>query len=435
MVFKEIAGSFNPWELVDEDLEQMLDILQERALVNSAYVITPMHHSKRPLTDYFFPHNPVRKVYFPEDSRVYHTTHPEFYSETKIKPVPTSREDLKDVDWVDVLTKVARKRGLRAGVEVSHSVVPWEYSREHFPDCAQQDIYGNRFPKQNVNLCPNNEDVRAYLRGVFADLVASHDIDMIQTCYLFFHPGHTGYPRPLPPGAEGLLSLLVVSTGGCFCPACESRARSRGLDWDGMKSAAREIADALFTYTPEDFHRRNLFFAGNLTNEELLLEMPEYYQWLKFRCDSVTEVFGEIYQAIKEQKPEVEFRYNGSAHAQHMRMGVNFRTAHRYMDSVREGDYSEQTGDLEMLQSKRAKHLNLRRIVGPEKKVIAAIGIRPKGTAEIIKQGVITAAFAGADGLSLGHYDGATLRFLDAVREGIEEAEVIVDWRKTAIRS
>ena len=56
MVFKEIVGSFNPWELVDEDIEQMLDILQERALVNSAYVITPMHHSKRPLTDFFFPH-------------------------------------------------------------------------------------------------------------------------------------------------------------------------------------------------------------------------------------------------------------------------------------------------------------------------------------------------------------------------------------------
>ena len=117
---------------------------------------------------------------------------------------------------------------------------------------------------------------------VDADLVASHDIDMIQTCHLFFHPGHTGYPRPLPSGVEGMLSLLAVSSGGCFCPACE---------------------------------------------------MPEYYQWLKFRCDSVTEVFGEIYRAIKDQKPEVEFRYNGSAHAQHMRMGVNFRSAHRLVSA------------------------------------------------------------------------------------------------------
>ncbi len=94
--------------------------------------------------------------------------------------------------------------------------------------------------------------------------------------------GHTGYPRPFPSGVEGMLSLLAVSSGGCFCPACE---------------------------------------------------MPEYYQWLKFRCDSVTEVFGEIYQAIKNQKHEVEFRYNGSAHAQHMRMGVNFRTAHRLVSA------------------------------------------------------------------------------------------------------
>jgi hypothetical protein len=426
MVFEEIVGSFNPWEIADEEPEQIIEVLRKRALVNSVYVITPMHHSKRPLTDHFFPHHPVRKVYFPEDSRVYHTVHPEYYRGTKIKPVPTARENLKDVDWVDVLTSAARKQGLKTGVEVSHSVVPWAHSREQFPDCAQRDVYGNAFVKQNINLCPNNPDVRIYLAGLFSDLVASHDVDMVQTCYLFFHPGQTGFPRPFPAGADGLLRLLAVSTGGCFCDACERRAGEAGLDWVAMKAAVKEIADALNTYSPEAFHKRNLLAAGNLSNEELLLELPEFYQWLRFRCDSVTEVFADIHRAIKDQKPEVDFRYNGSADAQHMRMGVDFRTAHRYMDSVREGDYSEQSGDAAMLAVKRAKHLNLRRIVGDQKKVIAAIGIRPKATREIVKQGVITAAFAGADGLSLGHYDGAPLTFLDAVREGIEEAEVHV---------
>jgi hypothetical protein len=167
--------------------------------------------------------------------------------------------------------------------------------------------------------------------------------------------------------------------------------------------------------------------GGDLTCEGLLLEKPEYYQWLKFRCDSVTEVFSEIYNAIKKEKPDVEFRYNGGASVRNLNMGVNIKDAQRYMDSIRLAGYAEQSGNEKMLEVKRARHLNLRRIVGEDKKVVAAIGIRPKATAEIIKQGVITAAFAGADGLSLGHYDGATMKFLEAVKEGMEEAEAVLE--------
>ncbi len=431
MTFKEIAGSLYAWDLVDEKLDNMLDTLQEKALVNSVYLISPMHHEKRPLTDYYYPHNPVRKVYYPEDSRVYHEIHPEYYRETKIKPQGSQRDFLKGVDWIDVLTKAARKRGLKTGAEVSHSIVPWEYSNEEFPECKQQDVYGNHFAKGGINpwgifnLCPNSEDVRNYIKGLFADVVANHDIDMVQTCMLFFHPGHTLFGARFPSEKSDLLRLLSVSLGGCFCPSCDKRARDKGLDWDAIKKTVKGIADALNAPTPESFHERDLLTGGDLISEGLLLEKPEYYQWLKFRCDSVTEVFSEIYGAVKKEKPEVEFRYNGGASIKNLNMGVNIRDAHRYMDSIRLSGYAEESGDEKMLEVKKGQHLNLRRIVGEEKKVVAAIGIRPKATAEIIKKGVITAAFAGADGLSLGHYDGATTKSLEAVKEGIVEAEIV----------
>ncbi|MCL5019334.1 MAG: hypothetical protein M1426_02500 [Patescibacteria group bacterium] len=38
----------------------------------------------KPLTDYFYPHNPVRKTYYPEDSRAYWNPNPKFYN--RIKP-------------------------------------------------------------------------------------------------------------------------------------------------------------------------------------------------------------------------------------------------------------------------------------------------------------------------------------------------------------
>ena len=78
MFFSEIAASLYAWNLVDEGIERILDKLQEMTGCNSVYLIALMHHEKRPLTDYYFPHNPARKTYFPEDSRAYFQPDPKF---------------------------------------------------------------------------------------------------------------------------------------------------------------------------------------------------------------------------------------------------------------------------------------------------------------------------------------------------------------------
>ncbi len=83
MFFREISASLYPWDLADEGLERILDNLQEMALCNSVYLIALMHHEKRPLTDFFYPHNPARKTYCPEDSRAYWHPDPSYYGCTK----------------------------------------------------------------------------------------------------------------------------------------------------------------------------------------------------------------------------------------------------------------------------------------------------------------------------------------------------------------
>jgi hypothetical protein len=55
---------------------------------------------------------------------------------------------------------------------------------------------------------------------------------------------------------------------------------------------------------------------------------------------------------------------------------------------------------------------------------LSAIGVRPKATPEIIRQGVVISAQCGADGITMGHYDGATFSHLRAIREGMELADV-----------
>jgi len=142
MFFSEISGSLYAWDLADEGIERILDNLQEMTACNSTYLIALMHHEKRPLTDYFYPHNPVRKTYCPEDSRAYFRPDPKFYG--RIKPLTSDRDFLKGTDWLLVLIDAARKRGMKTGVELSHTLIDSERAQNEFPDCMQHDIYGNR---------------------------------------------------------------------------------------------------------------------------------------------------------------------------------------------------------------------------------------------------------------------------------------------------
>jgi hypothetical protein len=49
-----------------------------------------------------------------------------------------------------------------------------------------------------------------------------------------------------------------------------------------------------------------------------------------------------------------------------------------------------------------------------------------KATPEIVRQAVLVAAKCGVNGITLGHYDGATFERLRAAGEGLELANVTI---------
>ncbi|MCL5019335.1 MAG: hypothetical protein M1426_02505 [Patescibacteria group bacterium] len=239
--FFEISGSLYAWDLADEGIEPILDNLEKYTACNSVYLIALMHHEKRPLTDYFYPHNPVRKTYYPEDSRAYWNPNPKFYN--RIKPRTSERELLKGTDWLKLLIEAARKRGMKTGVELSHTLVDDERAEKEFPDCIQHDIYGKRLGKL---LCFNSPDAREYVVGLFSDLVTNYDIDYIQTCLIPFNSGKTN--------PHEALRMLGVTLGGCFCDSCKRAARESGIDLERIQSVLRPIADSLIHPTLEESH-------------------------------------------------------------------------------------------------------------------------------------------------------------------------------------
>jgi len=56
-------------------------------------------------------------------NRAYFTIHPEMYKESRIKPLPTDRDFLKEADWLEEFTKALRKRGMKPSAEISHTVI------------------------------------------------------------------------------------------------------------------------------------------------------------------------------------------------------------------------------------------------------------------------------------------------------------------------
>jgi len=190
-----------------------------------------------------------------------------------------------------------------------------------------------------------------------------------------------------------------------------------------MVEDTRRVADIARQSDLERLHESQLLVESNMTATNFLLENPGFQEWLRFRVRSVTDVFQAIHDKLAKTDPSVEFRYNTYSDYPEL-AGLDFKSAFQWVDSVRESDYTEQEGDLSAMEHKVNRLCKARRAT--EKPLMAALGVRPDATPEIIREGVKIAVECGADGVTLGHYDGATFERLEAVPEGLRQAEANV---------
>jgi hypothetical protein len=406
-----------PWDVHDEGIETILDNLQNIGC-NSAYMVALMHHEKRPCNHNYYPHNPVRKRYLAEDSCCYWIVNDAEYKNSRIKPRMSEREFLKGTDWLDIMLKGLRARGMKTGVEISHTPLDAERGAAEFSDCTQKDVYGDPpgYPRHtsSAHLCWNSPDAKEYVCSIARDLVRNHDVDFIQTC-----------SWPFASGRSDLHPLLGVLLGGCFCKNCEAKARKAGLDWDAIVSKVKYYTDILTWRSLEGEEDYKLLMKGNSSETMLLLENPEIYQWLKFRCDSLTEYYKELSEAIHSVRPDVDFRIN-TCWSDAEKYGMDLSAIKPYVNSVRMMDYIEQRGKPELIYTKAQWLANVRRQVGQNMPIIGGIAPRGKATPQMIRDSIFLLADEGVDGLSFGFYDCAPMANLEAIKEGVENAGVII---------
>lgn len=373
----EVSASTYPWEVHDEGPERLLDNMQQMAGVNSIYLIALMHHEPRPFRGERFPHNPVRQKWFAEDSRI--SWHPDLSLYGRIKPMLSDYQWLRGTDWLAVVIDAARKRKIKVGVEISHTVFSDQQLKlDEYADVIQRDLHGKPATKWGGDYVPclNHPDVVAYLLAIYTDLATNYDLDYIQTCMLNFVFGD-------------------AAEGGCFCDACVTAAGQMDVDLNAIRNALRENPQA----------------------------QPYKDQWQAFRRKSVTSLYKKITDAIHKANPKNEFRLNHwtrNAEAG----GMYIEDIAPMLGSIRLMSYEEQEGNPKALASKRDWIAEVRRKVGDKLPVLAAIGVRNKAYPELIRQGVKVAVDSGVQGITLGHYDGAAHSILRAVRNGLAQAGV-----------
>jgi hypothetical protein len=282
---KLIAIQVGAVSFVDEGVEKVLDIFQERAHINA--LMLAVFTYGRGIAGRQVPGQPLPDHGAQEyDTKAFHggsyaALHPQYYSKTILKDLRAP--DLGDFDLLAAVVPKAKARGIQ-----SYCWFEDVYNArliDNFEKVAEVDIYGRRAGQ----ACLNNPDVRHLLTSLVEDYIKSHEIDGILW----------GSER------QGPLNNAIGSRHGgfngraaltCFCEHCRAKGRERGISVERARQGFIELDK--FTRAAWNDQRPNDGYF--VTFWRLLLNYPEILAWEKLWTDSKDEIYGEIYGTAKD---------------------------------------------------------------------------------------------------------------------------------------
>jgi hypothetical protein len=270
---------------LDEGTGKVLDVLQERAAVNTLFLATftygrgiagrqvpgqplPDHGKQEYDTDTFHGGN-------------YATVHPQYYKDTPLRPEDTRAPDHGKFDMLAEVVPQARKRGMRT---ICWCEDVWNDQVPHIEGIREINLQGARARSQ----CYNNPGHRNFLLGLFEDYARSYEIDGVMWCS----------------ERQGPLGQMLVGNGDasrltCFCEHCQQRAKQRGIDIarvrEGYTALASMVRDARAGKRPVDGHY--------VTFWRLILRYPEILSWEHLWNDSLRDLYSAIYTKVKSVNP------------------------------------------------------------------------------------------------------------------------------------
>lgn len=288
---KTVGIQIGAVSFVDEGIEPVLDILQQRAAVNTLFLATFTYGrgiAGRQIPGQPLPDHGKQEYDLDFHGGNYATVHPQYYQDTAIRPEDTRAPDHGSLDIVAEVLPRAHRRGLRV---ILWAEDVWRTDIPGIEKLQEVDLYGRR----GSRLCVHNPYHRNFLLGLVEDYLRSYPVDGLMW----------GSERH---GALGM--ALGASHGGrnadpgrvgCFCRFCEEKARRQGLRMDRVREGYRELERWVRAVRsgvrPPD--------GCYVTFWRLLLRYPEILAWEQFFHDGLREIYSLLYQKAHAIRPSI----------------------------------------------------------------------------------------------------------------------------------
>jgi hypothetical protein len=217
---------------VDEGVDQVLDVLQQQAAVNTLF-LTAFTYGRglagRQIPGQPFPDHGSQE----SDEKFFHggnyaTPHAEFYQSTTLKE--TRAPDHGSLDILEAVLPTARKHGLKVFCSCEDA---WRSSVPGFAQVAEIDLTGRKTGAQ----CLFHPDVRNFWTALVTDYCRSYDIDGI----LFFNERNgpllnalgASHAQSIEPGRTAFANITAKPHG----TRVSTRTVPRRVTADSMSSS------------------------------------------------------------------------------------------------------------------------------------------------------------------------------------------------------
>ncbi len=269
-----------PWDVLDETPEVFCVNARERLGVDTVSLAVSYHAGKLIL-----PHNPRRKVYYPDDGAVYFRPDPAAFAGSSIQPYvgALAREE----DSLAALCSAAEGAGL--------GVIAWTV-------CLHNTRLGMAYPEYTPRnafddpvityLCPAQPAVRAYCCALAQDLARRYPLRAIQLEAAHYMPFVHGFHHEMQ--QIRVTPAVRVLLGLCFCPACLARARAEGVDGAAVR-----------TYVVAEIERRFAAGGGDDDVSGYLRDRwrdcldGEVGRYVAVRVAAVAQLLREVREAVR----------------------------------------------------------------------------------------------------------------------------------------
>lgn len=282
---KMIGMQVGAVSFIDEGINKVLDILQERGQVNTLFLATFSYGrgiAGRQLQGFPFPDHGKQEYDVDYHGGNFATPHKQFYAGTVLKE--TKAPDYGDWDILEKVIPEARKRDMKV---YAWNEDQWNWTIPNIQKLQEINLNMEISP----NVCDYNPDYKNFITGLTRDHCSSYDLDGIMW----------GSERQGP-----LNNAIVGSRVACFCPFHRKAAKDRGIDVDraieGFKKLVNFSTKAKAGERPRDGYFVEFW--------RIMTDYPEIIAYEKLWTDGNRANHVDICNAAKSVKPQIQVGFH-----------------------------------------------------------------------------------------------------------------------------